>query len=123
MTIIALGIVGAAKPLRSNEAIAEPRKAREATEKVPITAFLFIFSVTLFKNYRKRTLKILRSEVFQWPQSPTDAKRRERPTYISPLSIIKSLCYTFAKISAMKAESNTSKAKHFFPKSLSEAPI
>ena len=39
----------------------------EATEKVPITAFLFIFSVTLFKNYRKRTLKILRSEVFQWP--------------------------------------------------------
>ena len=43
----------------------------EATEKVPITAFLFIFSVTLFKNYRKRTLKILRSEVFQWP--PTAA--------------------------------------------------
>lgn len=39
----------------------------EATEKVPITAFLSIFSVTLFKNYRKRTLKILRSEVFQWP--------------------------------------------------------
>ena len=40
----------------------------EPTEKVPITAFLSIFSVTLFKNYRKRTLKILRSEVFQWPQ-------------------------------------------------------
>ena len=40
----------------------------EPTEKVPITAFLFIFSVTLFKNYRKRTLKILRSEVFQWPR-------------------------------------------------------
>ena len=39
----------------------------EPTEKVPITAFLSIFSVTLFKNYRKRTLKILRSEVFQWP--------------------------------------------------------
>ena len=52
-----------------------PRSARngsaattiEPTEKVPITAFLSIFSVTLFKNYRKRTLKILRSEVFQWP--------------------------------------------------------
>ena len=40
----------------------------EPTEKVPITAFLSIFSVTLFKNYRKRTLKILRSEVFQWPR-------------------------------------------------------
>ena len=45
----------------------------EATEKVPITAFLFIFSVTLFKNYRKRTLKILRSEVFQWPPPPPHA--------------------------------------------------
>ena len=45
-----------------------PLGQREATEKVPITAFLSIFSVTLFKNYRKRTLKILRSEVFQWPR-------------------------------------------------------
>ena len=47
---------------------ATPSSGEEATEKVPITAFLSIFSVTLFKNYRKRTLKILRSEVFQWPQ-------------------------------------------------------
>ena len=47
----------------------------EATEKVPITAFLSIFSVTLFKNYRKRTLKILRSEVFQWPRIGRGAKR------------------------------------------------
>lgn len=50
------------------------RQFGEATEKVPITAFLSIFSVTLFKNYRKRTLKILRSEVFQWPhiKEPTE---------------------------------------------------
>ena len=48
-------------------ATATPPCVSEATEKVPITAFLSIFSVTLFKNYRKRTLKILRSEVFQWP--------------------------------------------------------
>ena len=49
---------------------------QEATEKVPITAFLSIFSVTLFKNYRKRTLKILRSEVFQWPRQTDDAERQ-----------------------------------------------
>ena len=46
----------------------QPPEKHEPTEKVPITAFLSIFSVTLFKNYRKRTLKILRSEVFQWPR-------------------------------------------------------
>ena len=50
----------------------------EPTEKVPITAFLSIFSVTLFKNYRKRTLKILRSEVFQWPL-PEQENLREHP--------------------------------------------
>ena len=49
-------------------------KPMEPTEKVPITAFLSIFSVTLFKNYRKRTLKILRSEVFEWPQADAVAK-------------------------------------------------
>ena len=47
---------------------------QEPTEKVPITAFLSIFSVTLFKNYRKRTLKILRSEVFQWPPTQRGQK-------------------------------------------------
>ena len=52
--------------------------ASEATEKVPITAFLFIFSVTLFKNYRKRTLKILRSEVFQWPRASRQGNYRFR---------------------------------------------
>ena len=50
----------------------------EPTEKVPITAFLSIFSVTLFKNYRKRTLKILRSEVFQWPRLEWRRSRSER---------------------------------------------
>ena len=53
--------------LRSASELASPALTIEPTEKVPITAFLSIFSVTLFKNYRKRTLKILRSEVFQWP--------------------------------------------------------
>ena len=52
---------------------ASPQIPLEPTEKVPITAFLSIFSVTLFKNYRKRTLKILRSEVFQWPHSASTA--------------------------------------------------
>ena len=50
----------------------------EPTEKVPITAFLSIFSVTLFKNYRKRTLKILRSEVFQWPREKYGREQGEK---------------------------------------------
>ena len=54
------------------------RGEKEATEKVPITAFLFIFSVTLFKNYRKRTLKILRSEVFQWAREKYGREQGER---------------------------------------------
>ena len=59
--------------------------AKEATEKVPITAFLSIFSVTLFKNYRKRTLKILRSEVFQWP--PAKRGRRALASHGTRLAI------------------------------------
>ena len=54
------------------EGLPQARRKEEPTEKVPITAFLSIFSVTLFKNYRKRTLKILRSEVFQWPRHWTE---------------------------------------------------
>ena len=54
------------------------RGEKEATEKVPITAFLSIFSVTLFKNYRKRTLKILRSEVFQWPREKYGREQGEK---------------------------------------------
>ena len=70
--------------------VAERPQHREATEKVPITAFLSIFSVTLFKNYRKRTLKILRSEVFQWPPAPKGARTcSKHPTATSALK----LCY------------------------------
>lgn len=61
----------------------------EPTEKVPITAFLSIFSVTLFKNYRKRTLKILRSEVFQWPPASCGAKRSNERSGTTELRLAK----------------------------------
>ena len=63
------------EPDDDNSALMMQVVQQEATEKVPITAFLSIFSVTLFKNYRKRTLKILRSEVFQWPRTAEPGKQ------------------------------------------------